>query len=281
MSNFVNYNRASRSYDNQRFPAGSDTMAAMIQFYTSKNLPDLRILDAGCGTGNYSKSLLDIGVGQMALLDSSSEMLKTAKDKLDNYIECGKVTDVVECTMPPIPFPDDSFDAVLFNTVLNHLDRANSAFPNCVETLNESRRILRPNGVIIVSTALPSAILNAVWFTKINTKLTKRFIENAVPSLDQFEKMFIASGIECFQKMNILGSDIFKNYYNVDGLPEESWLKENEYLTFATESEAGELFRKVKELKENGELENWVKENDHTQTIGVLTIFVCKPVSAK
>ncbi|XP_053380875.1 ubiquinone/menaquinone biosynthesis C-methyltransferase UbiE-like isoform X2 [Mercenaria mercenaria] len=198
MSNFVNYNRASRSYDNQRFPAGSDTMAAMIQFYTSKNLPDLRILDAGCGTGNYSKSLLDIGVGQMALLDSSSEMLKTAKDKLDNYIECGKVTDVVECTMPPIPFPDDSFDAVLFNT-----------------------------------------------------------------------------------KMNILGSDIFKNYYNVDGLPEESWLKENEYLTFATESEAGELFRKVKELKENGELENWVKENDHTQTIGVLTIFVCKPVSAK
>ncbi|XP_045208860.2 uncharacterized protein LOC123560763 [Mercenaria mercenaria] len=104
MSIFINYNRASRFYDSQRFPVGSDTMAAMIQFYTSKNLADLRILHAGCGTGNYEKSLLDIGVGQMALLELSSEMLKTAKDKLNNYIECGKVTDVAECTMPPFHF---------------------------------------------------------------------------------------------------------------------------------------------------------------------------------
>jgi ubiquinone/menaquinone biosynthesis C-methylase UbiE len=44
-------------------------------------------------------------------------MLEKAKAKLADSIESGKVKEVVEATMPPIPFPDDSFDAVMFNLV--------------------------------------------------------------------------------------------------------------------------------------------------------------------
>ena len=80
-------------------------------------MQDLKILDAGCGTGHYAKALLDLGVGKMAILDSSSEMLNIAKEKLKSEIEKGTIMSVVEATMPPIPFSNGIFDAVLFNHV--------------------------------------------------------------------------------------------------------------------------------------------------------------------
>lgn len=53
----------------------------------------------------------------MTLLDASSGMLEKAKEKLSDHIASGKVKDVVQATMPPLPFPDESFDAVMFNLV--------------------------------------------------------------------------------------------------------------------------------------------------------------------
>ena len=40
------------------------------------------MLDAGCGTGRYSKDLIDLGVGKITLLDQSLTMLEIAKEKL-------------------------------------------------------------------------------------------------------------------------------------------------------------------------------------------------------
>lgn len=76
-------------------------------------------MDAGCGTGNYAKALIEYGVGNVTLLDASSGMLEKARVKLADEIKSGKVKDVVEATMPPIPFPDGTFDAVMFNLVSN------------------------------------------------------------------------------------------------------------------------------------------------------------------
>ena len=77
----------------------------------------MKILDAGCGTGNYAKAFIEIGVKQVTLLDSSIGMLEKAKDKLDRYIEKGLIGDIIEAKMPPIPLPAKSFDAVMFNVV--------------------------------------------------------------------------------------------------------------------------------------------------------------------
>ncbi|XP_045196957.2 ubiquinone/menaquinone biosynthesis C-methyltransferase UbiE-like [Mercenaria mercenaria] len=280
MSTYENYNNASQDYDKQRVAVGYDVMAAMIQFYTGKRAEDLNVLDAGCGTGNYTKALIEIGVGQISLLDASSGMLEKARAKLSGYMSRGIVRDIVEAKMPPIPFPDDSFDAVMFNVVLNHLDQGNPAFPKSVQTLKESRRVLLPNGVVVVSTMLPSAFSKVMWFSQINEKLTERFIENILPSAEQFEKMFKDAGIRCIQKMNILGSDIYKSYYDIDGPLDEAWRRTSSYWTFATDGELDEVVQKVKDLKEKGQLENWVKKHDHSDTSGILTIYICKPLSS-
>ncbi|XP_053406516.1 uncharacterized protein LOC123546167 [Mercenaria mercenaria] len=277
MSTYEDYNKASRRYDDQRAAVGSDVMAAMLQFYIGKKLQDLQILDAGCGTGNYAKSLIEHGARQISLLDSSPGMLEKAKDKLSDYIANGTVKDFIEAKMPPLPFSDETFDVVMFNVVLNHLDRGNPEFPNCVNTLKETVRILRPDGFIIVSTMLPSVAHNVMWFTQLNMKLTKRFTDECIPSVEQIEKMFEDAGIQCIQKLSILGSDMYKSYYNLDGPLDESWRATSSYWSFATSEEVAEAVERVKSLKASGEYEQWVKEHDLASSSGFLTIFFCKP----
>ena len=75
------------------------------------------MLDAGCGTGNYAKALVELGVGKITLLDASKDMLEVAKEKLKDEIEKGIIDKVIEDKMPPLPFEDGSFDVVLFSLV--------------------------------------------------------------------------------------------------------------------------------------------------------------------
>ncbi|XP_045189765.2 uncharacterized protein LOC123547059 isoform X3 [Mercenaria mercenaria] len=65
MSKRADYERISTVYDNTVSPVGSDVIVAMIQLYTGKQLKDTHVLDAGCGTGNYAKDLIDYGVGHV------------------------------------------------------------------------------------------------------------------------------------------------------------------------------------------------------------------------
>ncbi|XP_053380871.1 demethylmenaquinone methyltransferase-like isoform X1 [Mercenaria mercenaria] len=368
MSKYEDYNSASRNYDNQRFAMGSDVMAAMIQFHCGKPLKDLHVLDAGCGTGNYAKALIDYGVGQVTLLDASPGMLEKAKVKLADAIESGKIKEVVEATMPPIPFPDASFDAVMFNLVLHHLDATGSGnFIKATQTLKEAVRILRPEGTVIISTCLPSTYTHAVWCAQLSMTLTERFnkimpsveqldemfevcqlrcvqkmnilgsalvlhhidtesstefpsvthtlkearrvtVSGGVilittclpttisgdmwmtqlnmelsarfnrynPSVEQFEKLFMAANISCVQKMNILGSSISKEYFNFEGPLDEAWRKTSSYWQLATETELEDIKRKITELKSKGELEKWARDHDNSDTAGVLTMFVCE-----
>lgn len=236
MSTYEDYDEACHAYDNHRIAVGADVMAAVIQLHSGKALQELHVLDAGCGTGNYAKALLEIGIGRITLLDASTGMLQTAQEKLAKFSAQGRIEAVVDAIMPPIPFLDGCFDAVMFNVVLNHLDRDDRQFSNSVMTIKEARRVLRPNGVIVVSTVLSSATEKVVWFTQLNTELTKRFTASCVPSVDDYIRMFEAGGVKCIQKMNILGSDIYKRYYELDGPLHSSWRAGSSYWSFATES---------------------------------------------
>ena len=75
------------------------------------------MLDAGCGTGHYAKALIDLGVGKLTLLDSSSEMLTVATQKLKELLSNKIVHQVIKADLPPLPFEDGAFDAVMFNFV--------------------------------------------------------------------------------------------------------------------------------------------------------------------
>jgi len=94
-----------------------------------------RILDVGCGAGINSSKLLSskniVGV------DISPEAIELYKK---NGFR-GKVADLSK----GLPFPDNYFDAILFSEVLEHISSTSQA-------LNELNRILRPGGLLFLST---------------------------------------------------------------------------------------------------------------------------------
>ena len=75
------------------------------------------VLDAGCGTGNYSKVLLEAGVGKIYMLDGSEGMLSQSKNKLQKYIDEKRIVDLRKHYLPSLPFEDNTFDVVMFMQV--------------------------------------------------------------------------------------------------------------------------------------------------------------------
>ncbi|XP_052815403.1 malonyl-[acyl-carrier protein] O-methyltransferase-like [Mya arenaria] len=279
MSKYENYNSTSRNYDKQRVPVASDTIAAMIQFLTSKQLKDIHVLDAGCGTGNYSSALLERGLGQVTMIDASSGMLQQARDKLGHALADGRVKQMLEVKLPELPFPDKTFDAVMFNLVLHHLEPKSSStdgsFPVITKAITEARRVIKKNGVLIVTTQLPNILKNNLWFSRINENLTERNMKRW-PELDYYESTFSAAKFELVETVNILSKHYLNENEFYEGPLHDWWRDTESYWALATEEELRQIKEKISDLKERGELEAWAKERDRARTEGSITLFVCK-----
>lgn len=97
------------------------------------------ILDAGCGTGIFTRDVLASGAGIIGM-DLSGPMLKGAVEKLDLqkfYPVCAD--------MCRLPFADRSFDRVFSMTAIEFIK---NALP-CIDELN---RVTRKGGTIVVTT---------------------------------------------------------------------------------------------------------------------------------
>jgi demethylmenaquinone methyltransferase/2-methoxy-6-polyprenyl-1,4-benzoquinol methylase len=99
------------------------------------------VLDACCGTGDFSLALLGtFGPGlNLTGADLSEAMLSLAKKRLPRAV-------IVTAEAKNLPFPDASFDLVTisFATRNLNLDR-----PRLLEALREFRRVLKPGGVFL------------------------------------------------------------------------------------------------------------------------------------
>ena len=105
------------------------------------------VLDAGCGVGYGIGILASCGAKSITGIDVSAEAVEEATAGFGAQAEA-----VVEGTLAELPFDDASFDLVLCFEVIEHLEDADKA-------LGELRRVLRPDGVLIVSTPNPDVYL--------------------------------------------------------------------------------------------------------------------------
>lgn len=101
------------------------------------------VLELGCGTGDMWKGKRDLAAicGRLILSDFSAGMLEQAKETLKDMsgIEY-RVVDI-----QAIPYPDQSFDAVIANMMLYHV-------PDLGKGLGEVRRVLKNGGVFYCAT---------------------------------------------------------------------------------------------------------------------------------
>jgi len=97
-------------------------------------LPKGKILDLGCGDGDYSKRLKDLG------FEVISGDIDLARFKYKNEIEF-KHCDITK----ELPFADNTFDYVLLAEVVEHLRNPYIVIP-------EINRIIKENGSLVIST---------------------------------------------------------------------------------------------------------------------------------
>jgi ubiquinone/menaquinone biosynthesis C-methylase UbiE len=99
---------------------------------------ETRVLDVGCGTGNYAHALASLSGCRMSGVDPSAEMLARARDATGwDALLLGKAE--------ALPFADDAFDLVMSTDVIHHVGDRGAYF-------REAARVLRPGGHIVTVT---------------------------------------------------------------------------------------------------------------------------------
>lgn len=111
-------------------------------------LPEVRgarVLDAGCGAGWYSAQLISRGA-RVTSMDASAEMVRHTRARLGDAADV-RIADLAQ----PLTFARDaSYDGIVSALVLHYLRDWSTA-------LAEFRRILKPDGWLLLSTHHPAA----------------------------------------------------------------------------------------------------------------------------
>ncbi|MGF9660192.1 class I SAM-dependent methyltransferase, partial [Pantoea agglomerans] len=114
---------------------------------TLSMLGDVRgmtVLDAGCGPGHYAERLVERGADVVGI-DASEKLIRLAQERVEQAD-----FRVHDLESPLSWIDDDTFDRIVMALVLHHLHDPRA-------TLSELRRVLRPNGRLVISTVHPVA----------------------------------------------------------------------------------------------------------------------------
>jgi ubiquinone/menaquinone biosynthesis C-methylase UbiE len=100
--------------------------------------PETRVLDVGCGTGNYAAALTRVTGCRVSGVDPSQRMLDRARD-------AASWESLMQSSAESLPFPDHVFDIVMSTDVIHHIEDRDAYF-------SEAARVLRPAGHIVTVT---------------------------------------------------------------------------------------------------------------------------------
>ncbi len=137
------HNRLAASWEGKyrkgRFSARLELLKRMLQV---QDISNKNWLDAGCGTGIFSRWLAERGASVLAI-DAAPAMIEQARQLSSDSAVRGRLSYSVG-DIGQLQFADGSFDGVLCSSVLEYV-----ASP--VDCLREFERVLRPQGRLILS----------------------------------------------------------------------------------------------------------------------------------
>ncbi|MFR9503726.1 MAG: class I SAM-dependent methyltransferase [Rikenellaceae bacterium] len=142
-----------------------------------------RVLEIGTGSG-YGVEIIAPHTSHFTTIDKHTP----AQDVI-----VGDNVEFLEATVPPLPFADNSFDCVISFQVIEHIKDDRSF-------VNEVRRVLRPNGVFIVSTP------------NIKMSLTRNpwHIREYTP--EEFQKL-LSPAFAQIERLGVTGDQTIMEYY--------------------------------------------------------------------
>lgn len=209
---------------------GANTQAAKIRLYRRidliKEYLDLKsaskILECGCAAGPFTEVLaerLDNKVSIYAI-DLSKEQIRIASEKIRNenvYFSVDSIND--------LKFKDNSFDFVIGNAILHHLDIG--------KALNEIKRVLKVGGKLLFFE--PNMLNPQIWLS-LNVKPLRKYYQASPDETAfyrwQIKKELTLSGyknivVKAFDFMHPLIPEKFINFAKViENIVEKTVLSE-------------------------------------------------------
>ena len=272
MSTFENYDATSQHYDETRVPVGREIILGCLASLSGPGR-QLALLDAGCGTGAYSKAIVD-HVGQIDALDMSNGMLQAARAKLWREQAEGRVQ-FHQGSITELPFPDGSFDAVMINQVVHHLgDRTDLGFPHLRKVIGEFARVLRPGGGVIFNHCSHEQLRQAYWYAGLIPTAVALCCSRFAP-LDVLRELFEEAGF--LLRGSFVPTDAVcqgADYFDGRGPLSAAWRAGDSIWAQVDEAELAAAQARIESLDAAGELEVFVAAQDARRpTLGQITIL--------
>lgn len=110
----------------------------IVKYLSEKKILSKVILDIASGTGDLTSELLDLNPVTIYAADISKNMLEILKRKVcDNRLE------TLQADAAELPFKDNYFDLITIGFGIRNFEYLN-------KSLNEMRRVLKPDGCLVI-----------------------------------------------------------------------------------------------------------------------------------
>lgn len=109
----------------------------------------IRVLDFGCGTGNYIKAIRKKTPFEIYGVEPCDDMILYAKER-------NPKTTIKKGNHLNIPYPETYFDFIYMTNVIHHVEDISHMY-------KEFNRVLKPNGIICICTENRMQLLSKFW----------------------------------------------------------------------------------------------------------------------
>ncbi len=157
------FDRWAVTYDRSRlnelifFPTLRLCQEEVLRWQVLVGTRPFRVLDVGCGTGTLLSLLARQPEAALLVgLDYSPVMIQHLAEKIGHSPHAAKFHAVVG-DAERLPFPDESFDVLTCCNSFHH-------YPHQAEVIREFRRVLRPEGVLILVDGFRDNVVGWVVF---------------------------------------------------------------------------------------------------------------------
>lgn len=264
---YEDYNASSKSYDNWRIVVGLDSLETALDLAAKRaGVPktSLKLLDVGCGTGNYIDYVKG-KVGSCTGLEINDGMLATAmaKHKGDDRVKLisGSAADM-DC------FEDETFDIVIMTQVLHHL----AAEMQC-KALANIKKVMKQDGVFWTTISTPVQQREGFWWAFLIPKAA----ETLASRLPDMQHQLVDTGLK-IAATDVPGDTHLENekYLDINGPFSEEFRKADSQWSLATTEELEAALSWWKDQIEAGLADGLLKEwEERRKSVGQFSAFTC------
>jgi len=183
-------------WNSYRYQERFSLVFALVEKHVPKRA---QIIDIGCAQGNFSSGLAALGYNVLGL-DIRRKILRYAKWKSNKLkIDSRYINFIVGSTLN-LPIADNTYDCILFLEIIEHLNSPEKA-------LKELKRILKKDGILILSTVNNIGLLGRKSFSQFKRNLREEIKGNTFSGK---EHLFEMNKSECISLLSLLGFRILE-----------------------------------------------------------------------